>query len=108
MYIIAIIINIIAIIVLSIGLFHNFENPKDKAVFGYFVAGSMLLYVVMMSFATIYKLFIKPDLYCLTLFLCTISPFIIGKLVKYATLKKYTVIQIMCFIFSLIVFCIYH
>ena len=101
MYIISAIINIIAIIVLLIGLFHDFKNPKSKAIFGYFVAGSLFLYVVMMCIATIYGLFIKPDLYCLVLFLCTISPFIIGKLVKFATLKKYTIIQIICFILSL-------
>ena len=98
-----IIINIIAIIVLLIGLFHNFKRPKSKAVFGYFVAGSMLLYVVMASFATIYRLFTKPDLYCLILFLCAISPFVIGKLVKFDTLKKYTIIQIIFFIVSLLI-----
>ena len=106
MYIILAIINIIAIIVLLIGLFHDFKNPKSKAIFGYFVVGSLFLYVVMMSIATIYGLFIKPDLYCLILFLCAISPFIIGKLVKYETLKKYTVVQIICYIISLCILCI--
>ena len=105
MYIILAIINIIAIIVLSTGLFHDFKNPKSKAIFGYFVVGSLFLYVVMMSITSIYGLFIKPDLYCLILFLCAISPFIIGKLVKFATLKKYTIIQIICFIMSFCILC---
>jgi hypothetical protein len=41
-------------------------------------------------------------LYCLILFLCVISPFVIGKLVRYETLKKYTIIQIAFYIVSLI------
>ena len=103
MHIVSIIINIIAIIVLLIGLFHDFETPKNKAVFGYFVVGSMILYVIMMSFATIYAFFTRADFYYLILLLCAISPFIIGKLAKYNTLKRYTTFQILFFIVSLLI-----
>ena len=99
----AIIINILSIIVLSIGLFHKFEHPKNKANYGYFIAGCMLMYILMLSFAAIYGLIIHHYLYCIVLFLCVISPFVIGKFVKHETLAKYTIAQIMCFIVSLIV-----
>lgn len=86
---------------LTIGLFYNFKNPKHKAVFGYYVVGSLIMYILMISAVLVYKLAVKPDLYCLLLFLCVISPFVIGKLVKYETLKPYTAAQIMCFAASL-------
>ena len=98
----AIVINIIAAILLTIGLVYDFKNPKSKAVFGYVFVGSLILYIIALCAAIIYKLIIKPDLYCLILFLCVISPFVIGKLVRYETLKKYTIIQIAFYIVSLI------
>ncbi len=103
MYIIlpAIIVNILSIIILSVGIFYNFENPRGKAIYGYFVVGSMLLYIISLCFAVIYGLFMKHNFYSYILILCIISPFIIGKLVKYETLKKYTIAQVACFIVSL-------
>ena len=103
MYIIlpAIIVNILSIIILSVGIFYNFENPRGKAIYGYFVVGSMLLYIISLCFAVIYGLFMKHNFYSYILILCVISPFIIGKLVKYETLKKYTIAQVACFIVSL-------
>ena len=98
----AIIVNILSIIVLSLGLFCNFEQPKNKAIFGYCVVGALILYIITLSIATIYKLIVKPDLYCIPTLLCVISPFVIGKLVRFETLKKYTIIQIICFIVSLL------
>ena len=98
----AIIVNIFSIIVLSLGLFCNFEQPKNKAIFGYCVVGALILYIITLSIATIYKLIVKPDLYCIPTLLCVISPFVIGKLVRFETLKKYTIIQIICFIVSLL------
>ena len=102
MHIVAIVINIIAIIVLSAGLFHKFEHPKHKAIFGYTVAGSMILYIAFLGLIAIYEILVNRNLYGASLILCVISPFIIGKLVKYETLKKYTVAQIICFIVSLV------
>ena len=98
----AIIVNILSIITLLIGLFYNFKQPQNKSVYGYIIAGCMLLYIVTLSFALIYGLLIKHYLYSIVLFLCIISHFIIGKLVKYETLKKYTTTQIMCYVVSLI------
>lgn len=99
--IMGIIINILSIIVLLIGLFHEFERPKDKAIFGYTVTGSMIMYIALLGFIAVYRLFVNHDFYSEILFICVISPFIIGKLVKYQTLKKYTFIQIICFTISL-------
>lgn len=96
----AIIVNILAIIVLSMGLLYSFEQPKIKAVYGYCVAGSMIMYIAIITIAAIYGLIVKHNLYSIILLLCAISPFIIGKLVKYETLKKYTIIQILCFVVS--------
>ncbi len=99
----AIIINILAIVVLLIGLFYNFEQPKNKALYGYVMAGSLLLYIFLLSLVGIYGLVVEHNLYFALLFLCVISPFVIGKFVKYETLKRYTAAQIMCFIVSLVI-----
>ncbi len=104
MYIIflsAVIANILSIIMLPIGLVYNFEQPKTKAVYGYLIAGCMLLYILTLGMTLIYGLFAKHYLFSFILFLCIISHFIIGKLVTYETLKKYTIAQIMCYIVSL-------
>ena len=99
----AVIANILSIIMLLIGLLYNFKQPKNKAVFGYFIAGSMIIYLAVLSFTAIYLLLANHYIRSLVLILCIISPFVIGRLVKYETLKKYTIIQIMCFTASLII-----
>lgn len=98
----AVIVNMLSIIVLLFGLFCNFEQPKKKAMYGYIITVSMLLYIPALSLVILYGFFEKHYLYSIVLFLCIISHFIIGKLVKYETLKKYTTVQIMCYIASLI------
>ena len=98
----AIVANILSILIFLVGLFYNFEQPKVKAVYGYVIAGCVIPYLLLLSFVGIYELILKHNLYSFILFLCVISPFVIGKLVKYETLKKYTVIQIICFIVSLV------
>ena len=95
--------NILAILVLLVGLFYNFEQPKIKAIYGYSIAGCVLPYLILLTLIGIYGLVVNHNLYSLILFLCVISPFIIGKLVKYETLKKYTSVQILCFVVSLII-----
>ena len=99
----AITVNIISIIVLLVGVFHSFQQPKSKEIYGYFITGSLLLYMITLGFVVIGGFITKQNLYSIILFLCVISPFIIGKLVKHQTLKKYTIIQIMCFFVSLAV-----
>ena len=98
----AIVVNILSVIMLLIGLFYNFKQPKNKAVYGYIIAGSLLFYVIILSIIAIYSLLINKILYSLLLILYIISPFIIGKLVRYTTLKKYTTAQIICCSVSLI------
>lgn len=100
--ILAVVANILSVIILLIGLFHNFKQPKNKAIYGYLIAGCMLLYILTMFLASLKGFVEKHYLYGFILFLCIISHFIIGKLVQYETLKKYTAIQIMCYFVSLI------
>ena len=94
--------NILTIVGLSIGLFYNFTQPKNKAIFGYSFVGCMIVYLVLLMLVVIRRWVSNPDLWCVVLTLCIISPFIIGKLVKYETLKKYTCIQTIVFIVGLI------
>jgi len=98
----AIIVNILSVILLLIGLLYNFKHPKNKALYGYLITSCMILYIITLSLALIYGCFEKHYLYSFVLFLCVISHFIIGKLVKYETLKKYTIVQIMFYVVSLI------
>ena len=99
----AIVINILFVISLLTGLFYNFKLPKNKAMHGYLIVGFMLLYIITLSVALIYGFIKKHFLYSFILFLCIISPFIIGKLVNYNSLKLYTTIQIVSCLFSLII-----
>ena len=103
----AIIVNILSIIMLLIGLFYNFKQPQNKAVYGYLIAGCMILYMIGIGFASIYGLFENRYLYSIILFLCIISHFITGKLVTYETLKKYTVMQMMFYVVSLAALFVY-
>ena len=103
----AIIVNILSIIMLPIGLLYNFKQPKNKAAYGYLITACMILYIITLSIALIYGFLEKHYLYSFVLFLCIISHFIIGKLVKYETLKKYTIIQIMFYVISLITLFVY-
>lgn len=98
----AVILNILSIIMLLIGLFYTFKQPQNKAVYGYSLAGCMFLCIIALVCAVIYGFFGRHYLYCFVLLLCVISNFIIGKLVKYETLKKYTAVQIMFYIISLV------
>ena len=101
-----IVLNILAILVLCVGLFFKIENPKSKAVYGYAIAGGMIPYMLALSIYVIVDIIINRNFWSILLILCVISPFIIGKLVKYETLKKYTFIQILCFCASLAVLCL--
>lgn len=99
----AVISNILSITMMPVGLFYDFQQPKNKAIYGYLIAGCIISYIITLGLALLYGLFEKHYLYSLVLFLCIISHFIIGKLVKYETLKKYTILQIMCYVVSLAV-----
>ena len=105
---IAIIVNILSVIMLLTGLFYDFKQPKNKAAYGYILAGCMILYIITLSLPAIYGLTTNHYLYSFILFLCIISHFIIGKLVKYETLKKYTTAQIIFYIVSLTTLLIHY
>lgn len=102
-FFLTIIANVLSILILLIGLLYNFKQPKNKAIFGYSVVGSMLAYIVFLGLVVISWGISNLDLYCIVLVLCIISPFVLGKLVRYETLKKYTVLQIMFFTISLVI-----
>ena len=100
--ILTLIFNIIAIAILAFGLFHTFEHPKNKAIYGYTIAGSCIPYLILLTIFVILEILQGNYKFSCLLF-CVISPFIIGKLVKYETLKFYTAIQILCFVISAVV-----
>ena len=100
--ILTILMNIAAIAVLAAGLFCKFENPKHKAIYGYTIAGSCIPYLILLTILIILEILHGNYKYSYLL-LCVISPFIIGKLVKYETLKLYTSIQILCFMVSAVI-----
>ena len=79
---ITIILNIVAVLVLCAGLFHKFENPKNKAVYGYVIAGGMIPYMLALSIYVMTDVIISRNFWSILLILCVISTFIIGKLVK--------------------------
>ena len=97
----AVIVNILSIIIMLIELFYNFKQPKNKAIYGYLIVSFIILYIITLGVVLIYDILQKHYLYGLILFLCIISHFIIGKLVKYETLKIYTTAQIICYVASL-------
>ena len=95
------VINLIAIIVLSVGFCYKFKKPKTRAMFGYCLVGSMFLYLISFVLITALEVFYHKNYVKLYFLIFIINPFIIGKLVKYETLKKYTVIQILFYVLSL-------
>lgn len=97
----AVIVNIMSIITLLTGLLCNLKQPKIKAAYGYTIAANFLLYIILLCIVAIFELIVNYNLYSIILLLCAISPFIIGKLVKYETLKIYTYVQVMFFAISL-------
>jgi len=104
---IAVFFNIIILIVLLFGLFFKFKKPKRKATYGIIMAISMISYLFTLSVVIALGIILKHNFNILYLVLCVISPFIIGYFIKYETLKKYTVIQIVFFAASLIfLFCL--
>ena len=94
--------NILCVAVLTFGLFANFETPKHKAIYGYTIAGTMIPLLLLLSIVAIKELIFANVIIALLLILSALSPFIIGKLVTYKTLKMFTVVQILFFCMSFI------
>jgi len=98
-----IVINIITICIMAVALFYKFENPKHKAAYGYVIAGGFVSYIIALSLYILLSVILNHNFAVLFLILCVASPFVIGKLVKYETLKIYTFIQMLFFFASLLV-----
>ncbi len=98
-------INIITIIVFLTALFCKFENPKRKAIFGYVVVASIIAYLIFMGLYLISTLVLVHDLRVLWMLLFMVSPFVIGVLVRYETLRLFTMLQILSFAGSLWFIC---
>lgn len=96
----AVLSNILIIIVFICGLFYEFKKPQYKAAFGYLMVGALLFYIILLSLFVILN---RYNHLTLILVLCALMPFIIGRLVDYNSLKKYTIIQILSCLVSLII-----
>lgn len=94
------IISLMLFITLSLRVFvpNIFENNNKLSPIIAFMAGLVLLYVFLGLILTMLIPIIK---YKLIMFLFTLSPFIIGKLVTYKKLKLYSIIQLFCVILSI-------
>ena len=98
---IAILFNLFVIFVFIPGLFLKFQNPNIKAIYGYTMTFGMFLYILTILLFIIANY--KNSYIFAILISCLLSPFIIGKLVSYKTLKIYTILQIICFLISFII-----
>lgn len=101
----AIFINIIMIIIFVVALInvHNTKiNPQSKANLGVFMGITTILYLIALTIVLLICL-LKSDYIALLLLLPIISPFIIGYYSTYTKIQKYTVLQIISCIFSLVI-----
>lgn len=91
--------SVLLLIMLSFRIFFPkvFENNNKLSPVIAFIAVLMLLYMLLGLVITI---MIPAIEYKLIMFLFTISPFIIGKIVTYKKLKFYSIIQLFCVILS--------
>ncbi len=101
LYELTLIFNILVILVFTFGLFYKFKEPKRKAIYGYVMASAMIPYMILLAIITLLGVVFLHSINILYL-ICLVSPFVIGKLVRLETLKKYTVLQILFFCISLI------
>jgi len=101
---IALITNIIQIILFLSGtilLFYKHATPKTRADVATANAIVLLMYFACFSVLLI-EGFLKGETIYLASIIFLIAPFIIGKLVRYQTLKKYSIIQFLVFSLSLV------
>ena len=97
-----VIFNILAILILLVGLFYKFNNPKNKAVYGYSIAGCVIPYLFLISIISVIEIIAFQNFKFFIFIISVASPFVIGKFAKYESLKKYTFIQILCFTLFLV------
>lgn len=101
---ITILLNIITILILFSGLLIKFKTPKNKALFGYFMIGVMFMFLIFSIICFVAEIFIYNFINLNILFLCILSPFVIGHLANQKQITFYTVLQIIFFSFSLLNF----
>ncbi len=99
---ISLLINIIAILALTIGLFGNIRqsfDPKKKATVGLFIGISMYLYIILLLITGLFGI-INHHYYLAILLIFAIIPFILGHYSSFNKLRLYTIYQIISFIIS--------
>ena len=99
----AICINIIAILLFTGLYFINLKeevSPKQKALWSSASGAALFLYLIFISVLFVIGL-IKQNYFLISLSAFLVIPFIIGKRVRYETLRKYLLLQIFFFITSL-------
>ena len=101
----AIVINAITILIFLTAYifeFHYSVNPKLKAICGLYSTVAMLLYLLSLIITVFYHIY-YANAFGMLLLPFIFMPFLIGRVVRYETLKKYTILQILCFIFSFVI-----
>ncbi len=99
---ISLLINIIAILALTIGLFGNIRqsfDPKKKASVGLFIGISMYLYIILLLITGLFGI-INHHYYLAILLIFAIIPFILGHYSSFNKLRLYTIYQIISYTIS--------
>lgn len=96
-----ILVNLISVLFLIMGFVYEFKTPDKKALFGYYLIGSMFIFLVFLSLFILAEIIIIHNYNIIPFFICLISPYVIGYLAKYNTYKFYTIIQIIIFLINL-------
>lgn len=102
---ISLLINIIAILALTIGLFENLRqsfDPKKKATVGLFIGISMYLYIILLLITGLFGI-INHHYYLTILLIFAIIPFILGHYSSFNKLRLYTIYQIISYTISTII-----
>ena len=102
---ISLLINIIAILALTIGLFGNIKqsfDPKKKATVGLFIGISMYLYIILLLITGLFGI-INHHYYLAILLIFAIIPFILGHYSSFNKLRLYTIYQIISYTISSII-----
>ena len=100
----SLLINILLVIVLAINLHYLNKNslaPKTKAFLGVALGALLLLYLILMAIILVFEV-LNKNYYFIFLSIFILMPFVIGKLVSYKTLYKYSMLQMILFLFSLV------
>ena len=95
----ALLINILLILVFVINLYYINKNslaPKTKAFLGVAFGSLLFLYLILMAIILTFGV-LNRNYYSILLSIFIFMPFVIGKLVSYKTLIKYSILQLLLF-----------